>query len=312
MILNPFQIQEILKIIEFNHTLFIGQNIGKDILSPDDIKLLGKFGISLDDFDSFFTPYEQQFYFGRLSKALGDKNAKKLPYNDFLKYMRRGQYIPLNTREKETLKLAKQRTYTHLKALETRVVQTTSGVISQTSNKFRDQFEKVTKKSIERAILERDTIRSIVSEIGEKTGDWNRDLGRIAATEMQTVYEEGRAMEIENRTGKEALVYKEVYPQACRYCIKFYTTNGIGSKPVVFKLTDLRANGTNVGKKQVDWLPVVGPVHPHCRCELHEIPSGYTWSDEQQFFVPKKVDLNDPNRKKKGIKLTVGDKVYEI
>jgi hypothetical protein len=143
MIFSPKQIEEILRLIEFNHTLFIGKNIGADILSPDDKKLLNRYGIKIDDFSKNLTPYECQFYFGKLSAALGDKNAKKLNYNDFLKYIRRGQYQPLNQREKDTLALAKQRTYSHLKALETRVVQTTSGIISQTSLKFRDQFEKV-------------------------------------------------------------------------------------------------------------------------------------------------------------------------
>jgi hypothetical protein len=309
MILNPKQIEEILRLIEFNHTLFIGQNLGVDILSPDDKKLLNRYGIKIDDLRKDFSPYDKQYYFGRLSAALGDKNAKKLSYNDFFKYIRKGQYIPLNQREKDTLKLAKQRSYAHLKNLESRTVLTTSGIISQNSLKFREQFEKVAKKSIERAVLERDTISSVVSEIGNATGDWTRDLGRIAATEMQTVYEEGRAMEIERRGGADALVYKEVYPQACRFCISFYTTSGIGSPPKLFTLSELRANGSNIGRKQKDWLPVLGTVHPFCRCQLHTKPDGYVWDQSKQMFVPPAIDKNKP---KKGIKITVGDKVYQI
>ena len=303
------KIQEIFRIIDFNHTLFIGQNVGADILTKEDVKLLKQFGIDLKDLKTPFTPYEQNFYFGRLAAALGDKNAATLGYNDFKQYLRRGQYIPLNTREKASLNFAKQRTYSHLKNLDNKVAQNISGIVLNEGQSYRDLFEATVKGSVERAVVERDSVNSVVSEIGHKTGDWSRDLGRIAETEMAYVYEEGRAATIEKRDGKEARVYKEVYPQACRFCIKFYTTGGLGSKPIVFILSELRANGTNVGRKQRDWLPTLGPVHPHCRCMVHHVKAGYIWDDEKQMFVPPKRDKTAP---KKGIKITVGEKVYEV
>ena len=173
----------------------------------------------------------------------------------------------------------------------------------------RDAYEATIKGSIERAVLERDTVNSVVSEIGNKTGDWGRDLGRIAATEMENAYQAGRAADIESKGGKDAEVWKEVYPQACRFCIQFYTTGGIGSKPVVFKLNELRANGTNVGRKQKDWKPVLYTVHPWCRCMLKEKKPGYVWDEEKGMFVPPK---RDPSKPKKGIVVTVGDKKYNI
>lgn len=309
MIFTQQKIQEILRIIGFNHVVFIGQNLGVDTLTKNDVRLLKSFGIDLKDLKTSFTPYEQNFYFGRLAVVLGDKNAATLGYNDFKQYLRRGQYIPLNIREKASLSFAKQRSYSHLKNLGQRVEQTVSGIIISEDQARRDLFEATIKESVERAVLERDTINSIVSEVGHKTGDWSRDLGRIAATEMQYVYEEGRAAGIEKRYGKEALVYKEVYPQACRFCIRFYTTNGIGSKPKVFKLDELRANGTNIGRKQKSWQKTLGPIHPYCRCMIHYVEPGYIWDDEKQMFVPPKRDKGKP---KKGIKIIVGGEVFDI
>ena len=83
-------------------------------------------------------------------------------------------------------------------------------------------------------------------------------------TELNNVWQLGRAQTIEERQGKEALVFKDVFAGGCRSCIKLYTTDGIGSKPRVFKLSELQANGDNIGKKQTDWLPVIGSTHPHC------------------------------------------------
>ena len=303
------KIQEILRIIDFNHTLFIGQNVGADILTKEDVKLLKAFGIDLKDLKTPFTPYEQDFYFGRLAAALGDKNAATLGYNDFKQYLRRGQYIPLNTREKASLNFAKQRTYSHLKNLDSKVAQSVNGIILNEGQSYRDLFEATVKGSVERAVLERDNVNSVVSEIGHRTGDWAKDLGRIADTELQYVLQEGRSAGIEKLGGKEALVYKSVYPAACRFCIRFYTTGGIGSKPVVFKLDVLRANGTNIGRKQKDWVATLGPVHPWCRCDLNHIKEGYIWDEEKQMFLPPKRDKKAP---KKGIRVTVGDKVYDI
>jgi len=309
MLFTQQKIQEILRIIDFNHTLFIGTNVGTDVLTKEDVKLLKQFGIDLKDLKTPFTPYEQNFYFGRLAAALGDKNASTLNYNDFKQYLRRGQYIPLNTREKASLSFAKQRTYSHLKNLSSKVGGNISGIVLGKGQSYRDLFEATVKGSVERAVVERDTVNSIVSEIGHKTNSWSLDLGRIADTEMQYIFQEGKAAGIEKLGNKEALVYKTVYPQACRFCIKFYTTGGIGSKPVVFKLDVLRTNGTNIGKKQSQWLPTLGPVHPWCRCDLNHIKEGYIWSDEEQMFLPPKRDKNKP---KKGIRISVGEKVYEI
>jgi len=309
VIFNKEQIEDILNIISFNHVLFIGVNVGTDILTDEDRSLLKKYGIDVNSIKVDFTPFEQQFYFGRLAVALGDNYTNELSYNDFLKYLRRSQYVPLNTREKETLNFAKQRSYSHIKNLEQRVKQNTSGLIIEEDQSMRDAYEATIKGSIERAVVERNTVNSVVSEIGNKTGDWGRDLGRIAATEMQTIYEEGRAAGIERKYGKEAEVWKEVYPAACRFCIKFYTTNGIGSEPKIFKLNKLRQNGTNIGRKQSDWKPVLSATHPFCRCMIHSKLEGYVWNEEKKMFVPPKIDKKAP---KKGIRVTVGDKVFDI
>lgn len=56
--------------------------------------------------------------------------------------------------------------------------------------------------------------------------------------------------------------------------------------PKVWRLSALEANGhNNVGRKSPDWLPVIGPVHPHCQCQLVRIPAGWGF-DEDGSLVP--------------------------
>lgn len=73
--------------------------------------------------------------------------------------------------------------------------------------------------------------------------------------------------------GKDALVYKLVVNDThlCDWCHKSYV-NPDGS-PKVYKLKELQRNGTNDGKPRHQWLPVVGPHHPRCRCQLIAVGS---------------------------------------
>lgn len=112
--------------------------------------------------------------------------------------------------------------------------------------------------------------------------------------------------------GIHAKVYKQTMQQACRYCLNAYTTNGYGSKPVIFDLSELIANGTNIGRKSKDWKPVLTNIHPFCRCNLRYIPDGYEWDDKTQSFEPKKVEDKDRVERKSKVKITVGTKHFEV
>ena len=66
-------------------------------------------------------------------------------------------------------------------------------------------------------------------------------------------------------------------------CISLMT-----SKPIIFKLSELKANGTNVGRKVADYLPVVGSLHPRCRCTLNKFQDGYVWNESKRVFEAPK------------------------
>jgi hypothetical protein len=172
-------------------------------------------------------------------------------------------------------------------------------------------YEAVVKDEIERGVLERKSLGSIVSELGHRTENWAHDWGRIVDTEMNNIFQQGRAEVFEKEDGPDVLVYKQVYPGACRHCISKYLTNGIGSKPKVFKLSDLIANGTNIGRKVINWLATITGLHPFCRCHLNKVPKGYVWDEEKEMFnIPK--DFKRKIDRKSKIIINVGDKVLEV
>ncbi len=65
-------------------------------------------------------------------------------------------------------------------------------------------------------------------------------------------------------------VYKQIVDddRTSAECRRLHTVNGSGANPRLYKLSELIANGTNVGKPRNQWLAVVGGTHPNCRCQL--------------------------------------------
>jgi len=307
MIFTPVQIEEILKIIEYNNSFLIATTLGVDALTNEDRVLLESFGVDPDSLYNKFPPAVRSFFWGRLSAQLTDLQAGKITYSDFTKYLQQGQYIPLSRNEKNELRIAKQKTYGHIKNIGLKTKETARGIIVEEDEKRRLEYEKVIRGEIKRGVVDRKSIQGIISGIATKLEDWKKDWGRLVETEMQDIYNRGRLRTFLEDFGEDALVYKETYEGACRHCIKLHLTAGIGSQPILYKISELIANGTNIGRKVKEWKATVGPVHPWCRCDLKHVPKGTKWNPETgRFEYPKDVK---PKRKAK-VKIFVGDKEF--
>ena len=310
VIFTEKQINAILKEIEFQHLFFIAQNVSVDVLSSEDKKLLSDFGIDWKTLRQPFTPYEQAFYFGRLAAVLGPLKATQIDYKSLMKYLRQGQFIPLSAAEKRTLLYLENKTYSYIKDLGYKVGTFVTDTMRDEAFARRQFYEEKINSAIKRAVIERDSAASVAREIGKQTGDWTRDLGRIAETEMQNAFEIGKSeVLLETISPDDKVLYKQVYPGACKHCIRLYLKNGVGSEPILYSYNELLANGTNVGRKAADWKPVLGAVHPYCRCSLLSKRSkDDVWDEKRGMYIPA-----EPKQKSEGkIKIQVGDKVYEV
>lgn len=288
------QIQELLSIVDYHSSFLVAQVLGKDSLSSYDKYVLRNAGIDIDKIARENPSYYQMYLWGKLSADLSNQQGGRVDYDNFKKYIERGQYIPLSPEERARYNIAKQNTYNSLKF---------------NTEKQKAQITSIISDEMKSGVEKRKSLKSIVSEIGHKAKDWQRDWGRIVDTEYNNIFQEGRAETIRNKKGDRALVFKDVYSGACKHCIKFYLTNGIGSKPRIFTLEELEANGSNVGKKQSDWKPTISSTHPHCRCSLRSVPEGYEWDSEQGKFTPSKK--YETKREVKAT-LKVGDKEFQV
>lgn len=289
MILSPQQIQQLLNIIDQNQALIIGREFGLEFLSDYDKFVLDKFGVDLDQLylpqtDTIYT----SFHFGLLSDALADiQFADKLTYNDLYEYISKGEYIPLTQQEIASINSVKTQSLASLRSIGNKIFQDINQILPNTSRSVQEQF---IRDEIEQGVKYKKTVREIANEIAHKTGDWSRDFDRIVQYTSQTAYEHGKAAALQRQYGEDMLVYKNVYQGACKYCIKMYLTKGLGSQPRIFKLSELIANGSNIGKKVADWKPTLDPVHPYCFDDQTEVLTNEGWKffkdlNKQELFL---------------------------
>lgn len=306
LFLTPNQIEEVLEIIQTHQLKFISNYVGADTLSNSEIKQLEKAGIDVKSLPAI-SIVENAFKFGILSAALEEGISKKLTYNQFKDFLKQTETLKLTSQEDFALEQVKTRAYSDIKGLGNKIGTKFQTLLIEQNQAKRDEYEKIIKETSKKTIITKQSITQMVSELGTQTEDWSRDFGRISDFILHSAFDTGRAEKILEEYGEDSEVYKDVYPHACKHCIRLYTTAGVGSEPIIFKVKELLLNGTNIGKKVEDWLPVIGSTHPHCRCTVRRVPQGYSWSNETGMFsIPTKE--RKVERKSKVI-IKFGDKI---
>ena len=262
------QLELLKKIISEHMNVIYQLTVGsgdKKKLSPE---LLKKLNLPKDVTDLITDSYK----FGMLT-IMSNKKLDKLPEKEVDKLLRD---LKLTPAQKRAIEYSQINTQLHLQNLQSKITSTVLATAIQDQTNMYNAIGAVIPKAIE----EHMDRYKVIQQLRETSKDWNRDWHRVAMTEMQNARMNGVAQSIlngesplSNKKG-DTLVFKRPAPNCCNMCRKLYLEKGT-DKPIVFKLSDLLANGTNYGKKQADWKAVVGTVHPNCICQLSILPEGY-------------------------------------
>lgn len=262
--------------------VFAFENIGPEILSEGDIALLKIKGIDIDKYKDQDSYLFQSFYFGILSASIKDEKTKGLSYSDFKKYLNSAGFIPLTEQERNTLDALKKMTYEDINGLRNKIEKDVYGnLINQD---YKDSLKEIISQETQKSVENRRSIVDTKLAILEKSKEYGRDFDRIIDYRMHQAFDTGRAISIA-KDNPDAKCYKDVYMGACKHCIDLYLTDGIGSEPKIFKVSELVSNGTNIGRKTKDWKPVIGPTHPYCRCTLRKILANTIWDKNKKKYV---------------------------
>lgn len=274
--LTRSQIRQIQRIINDHMEVLMQITVGDGKPSP---RLVKKLGLPEAIVDLITTSYK----YGKLGVLQG-KDLSTMSESDVKKLMRN---IKLTKSQQNSVDYSKIKAQQSIDSLSQRI---TSSVVTMAIQSDLSMWEAV--KDVIPAAMENDTPRyKVIQELREKTGDWERDWHRVAHSEMWDAKLQGEAEAIMNdesplsKDKGETLVYKRPAHNCCNKCRQLYLEKD-GVTPKVFRLADLMANGTNYGKKQADWLPTLGILHPNCMCTLNVMPKDTTF-DAQGNLVFK-------------------------
>jgi hypothetical protein len=319
MRLTPQQIDELLSILDRYTWTFLAYHVGEEILTDNQKRILITSGVNLGDIKRTNYNTEHAFKFGILSDSIGEAAAKKMNYDQLKSYLSSPKAFKLSSIENAAMQSLKYQTASEVIKLGERIKGDIKHELVQADLKRHTvKHNSIVTDAARKAIEDRKYVTEVVSQIGRKTGKWNQDLGRISDFVLHQAFDEGRAAVMAREGGDDALVYKDVYPGACNHCIKAYLIGGASSAPRVFKISELKANGTNVGRKAEDWLPVIGPLHPWCRCTLNKAPAGMTLRDLQAGKwewvggMFKRVQSDEPRRTRPKVKVQIGNDIIEV
>ena len=294
----------IAKAIQDHHLAFCAEVLGPDSIPPEDYKRLSKAGLITKSAIPVADATTAAVVIGALELE-GDPVAVAAmkPDNFWSSVLTPTHLKSLTSVEKEAIDVARDTAALLIKGLGNRIDHKTGQVLVEADTKLRKRLQTTVKRSVIRGIAERQTTSQVATQLKSITKDATTDWLKISATEIHNSMEEGRANHIAKSVpaGGDTLVFKRPRTNACPYCkVLFLKSDNV--TPRVFYLSDIAANGTNhlrkarrptlTGATATEWQPVVGAVHPWCRCTIHQLPDGFAFdsSGNMQYMGVKKSE----------------------
>lgn len=292
--------QTIKKNIEAFNLNFTLNLVGKDFLSESERDVIrdyfGKEGLEKKEIPLL----DKIYIFGKLAQRLKGQ-ANNLHYKDFIDSLDNVKFPDQNVKiEKEDLIELKKQAYLDMLSKQFFIERSLRQEII-----IREQERKAKKIK-----LDLDYAKKLAKIVTNKFEEWTSNIDASIDYISQSTFNQGRISSIlEQSEEEDPLVYFIVHPDACPICKRVYLSNEI---PIVFKLSTLKANGTNIGRKAKDCKATIFSVHPHCRCLLEYLQKGYVWNSDYKKYLPKEIDESKKVERKSKVLIYIGDKKFEV
>lgn len=146
---------------------------------------------------------------------------------------------------------------------------------------------------VRKMFVNKTSVDNLKRQLRDLSGEGNRNWQRIVITEMSNTIGAGSVQQImdmnKGKKPEEIYCYRRTVSDevTCASCRKFYGHKGI---PKIYRLSTLLQNGSNYGKKQADWRPVISSTHPNSRTsQVLELRQnwGFTADGTSTFIGPK-------------------------
>ena len=290
--------------IKVFHLNFLFNTIGFSYLSKDEIKFLEE-EMGKDHLDYKAIPLlDKIFILGQISQKLGMTNTNKLNIDDFNKFINQQNSSKYNIKP-STKELDKIKKQTYLDILGKQFL------IEKDIRQFILNEESNNKKI---------NLSNLTDNIKEKFSNWSY-LDKSISYLSESAFNEGKAVEIKEESDlSDPYVYKVPLgdEKTCEYCKSAYLNSDGSAK--IFKLSQLQANGTNIGLKPEFWKPTLIVLHLNCRCVLQYLNllkgttiNDYIWDyGTQRYILNKDIIKERKVERKSKVKITIGTKIFEV
>lgn len=283
MVLSDRQLEEITRIVQDNHSAFLIQLGLGEAVSEEQTNRLLKLGLVTKS-QVRKSLVEDAFMFGLLADSLQEGQAKKLNLEQFKQWLALRE-VPLNADERAAVKMLRRSLTTHVKDLGGRVDVHTHKVLVEADQDLRRRLAGQLKRELTAAVEQKKSLSDIVDNLRKATGRYSHEWQRIAMTELNNAFQEGKLATIQkSNKGSDPWVFKRVKPSCCEECKDAYVTKS--GAPKLFRLSELLAAGSNIGRAKGDRRATVKSLHPWCQCELQEMPPGFEFNSKgRMVFV---------------------------
>jgi hypothetical protein len=276
-LLSDRQLADVSRIIEDNHTAFLIQIGLGDQVPPEQVQRLVRLGL-VSKAQVKAGLLDDAFLFGLLADSLEESKAKHMEYEQFQQWAARHE-VPLGQEEREAVKSLKRSMATHLKRLRSQVEDDTQETLVEADQLLHQRMAATVTHKLTQGVEQRKSVAEVASALKKATGQYARDWTRVAVTELNNAFQEGKLATIQkSNKGRDPDVFKRVKKSACKECKEAYLTKS--GAPRVFKLSQLLANGSNIGRHRHDRRATIKSHHPHCCCELQELPPGFEFDSQ--------------------------------
>lgn len=280
-LVNPSLFQKIRDAIFRRHTAFLLSVFGPKTVSSDEAQALKAAGIVVGPNNT--VSIADAYAYGQVVGAIESQGIEDWDQGQVDAWVARHPQAPLSAAELAAIDRAQASAALYVRGLGNVIEKETGQVIIDADHELAAAMRSTIRGQVVAGIEARSTAAQVKSALGHKTGDWTRNLSRIAITETHNALTQGVLDGFRRIDGDDARVSFRPAPGACKHCIKLHI--GPDGAPRIFKLSQLAPPGANVGRKASDWQPSMGGVHPHCQCASIRVPRGWAF-DEDGELVP--------------------------
>jgi hypothetical protein len=258
MILSKELLAKIKTIIDRNYNAFIINVLGQKVFTDDELDALKNEGIDTDNPDSLIS----LIYY---HNVINDPDSVTAP-TSVPEMKRQQKATPIDEHHAVAEEHLNETVKSHIEKLK-----------SDNKTKFEGLFReynllgrnKVLETGELTETLKQDSVQKIKQTLRDLSGDANRNWTRIAVTEVSNAIGLGSVDRLvsmnKDKDFSEVYVYRIPVIDAalCKKCREFYLD--ADESPAVYRMATILGNGTNYGKKQIDWKPVAGATHVNDR-----------------------------------------------